>query len=659
MKFKFFNTLLLSILFSCSLNAQDTLQIDSLSKYQLFGRDLSYYLDATNKETIETIQSKSFGKIALPDKFDYQKTYWASCYLPQNEHYYYRIDHTFKDSIVYYIPKIDGTYEANYFGKFVRKKRKLEEYYSFNLKTDEVDFSKPVFIKIRNFSKWSSSDFRSLRIMPYSKKSPLLYSSDDIDIMVLFGGFALVLSFLLIYFLVQFIINRQLPFLYYSLYLLALLFYFSNRILFFRYFFEGIIPNSYFYINEDMQILSSVFYLLFVRYFLDLSVRFPKLDKLLKVAVFVFLSFMVVYNLVFVIDRFNPIHHSFMTYFRGLNALLSVGVTVFFIIKKSKIIDWIVIASSVILLLGSIIPAILNQMQYSIFFMLGAILVLAIGLAYKTRQNDLERIRVKEQLIEQLNINAAIQEEMQEKLKYEVEVQTTKAVRKTQEAEQAKAEQLRLTFERELEQIKMKALQTQMNPHFLFNCLNSIRLFYLKNETEKADTYITKFSRLLRMILNNSRANFITLQEELDALRLYIEFEQMRFRNKFDFELNIDEEANISNLKIQPMIIQPFVENAIWHGLMQSDKKGKLSIDINKKNEQVVITVLDNGIGRQKANEIKKNQSQIHQSHGLNITRERIELMRKSSNQRINFKITDLFNSKNQAAGTKVEITYA
>jgi len=311
-------------------------------------------------------------------------------------------------------------------------------------------------------------------------------------------------------------------------------------------------------------------------------------------------------------------------------------------------------------MLVAVIPPILGNIAYAIPFFLGEILVLAIGLAYQVRKSDQERLKTKEELITQLEINAEIQQKMQSKLEAEVKTQTAKAIEKTREAEQAKAEKLQSVFQNELEKIKMKALQAQMNPHFLFNCLNSIRLFYLKNETQKADAYITKFSRLLRLMLNHSRADFISLQEELDALKLYIEFEQMRFKDKFEYDISIKNNVKTAEIKVQPLTIQPFVENAIWHGLMQSDEKGKLSITVNKINGFIKILVEDNGIGRAKAEAIKIGQTQVKtKSFGLSITKERMELMQKTLQKEASFQIVDIKNNQNETIGTKVEITYA
>ena len=148
------------------------------------------------------------------------------------------------------------------------------------------------------------------------------------------------------------------------------------------------------------------------------------------------------------------------------------------------------------------------------------------------------------------------------------------------------------------------------------------------------------------------------LAEELNALKLYIDFEQMRFKERFRYELNVDENVNTNAISVQPMTLKPFVENAIWHGLMLIERKGVLKVNVSKEGNYAKIVIEDNGIGRRKASEIHKDDTVSKKSFGLRITRERMALMRLSSNRNINFDIIDLYDDNQEPAGTKVEITY-
>ncbi len=220
-----------------------------------------------------------------------------------------------------------------------------------------------------------------------------------------------------------------------------------------------------------------------------------------------------------------------------------------------------------------------------------------------------------------------------------------------------KREKLKTDFDKKISSLEIKALRAQMNPHFLFNSLNSIRYYILKEDNDNAAEYITKFSKLLRLILNNSRQNQISLHDEIYALDIYIDFERMRFSSKFDYELVIEDDVDINHVHIQPLTLQPFVENAIWHGLMQKKETGKLKIHIFKNGNMVKIIIEDNGIGRKKAKEIEESGLEETKSFGLKITKDRLSLMESIHGKKSNLKIVDLFDNK-KAAGTKVIITF-
>lgn len=220
-----------------------------------------------------------------------------------------------------------------------------------------------------------------------------------------------------------------------------------------------------------------------------------------------------------------------------------------------------------------------------------------------------------------------------------------------------KQERIKADYNKKINQLEIKALRAQMNPHFLFNSLNSIRYYILNEENENASDYITKFSKLLRLILNNSRQNQISLHDELHALEIYIDFEQMRFDNKFTYEINIEPGFNPNDIQIQPLTIQPFVENAIWHGLMPKKEKGHLKVNVSKQKDEIIIVVEDNGIGRQKAKELEKSGLEESKSFGLKITEDRMNLMESIRGKKSDFKIVDLFENKHPA-GTKVIIKF-
>jgi hypothetical protein len=205
-------------------------------------------------------------------------------------------------------------------------------------------------------------------------------------------------------------------------------------------------------------------------------------------------------------------------------------------------------------------------------------------------------------------------------------------------------------------ELKMQALKAQMNPHFIFNCLSSINRFILKNESQAASDYLTRFSRLMRMVLVNSQRSWISLEDELEMLRLYLYMERLRFTNSFDFQITCTEETRAGSIFIPPLLLQPFCENAIWHGLMNKQEAGQLKIRIDIGEEILNCTITDNGIGREKAAALKSKSAEKGKSYGLKITTERLSLLNRENGNATHYQIEDLIDENGMVAGTKVNL---
>ena len=219
------------------------------------------------------------------------------------------------------------------------------------------------------------------------------------------------------------------------------------------------------------------------------------------------------------------------------------------------------------------------------------------------------------------------------------------------ESERTKAE-----LQQQATELEMQALRSQMNPHFIFNSLNSINRFILQNNKAQASEYLTKFSRLVRLILQNSQAALITLESELESLQLYLELEAVRFDHHFEFNIKVDDELDADIIKVPPLIIQPYTENAIWHGLMHKEEKGKLEIELFQHDNMLCCKITDDGIGRKKATELKSKSASTHKSMGMQITASRIEMLQQKKQLDASIKITDLVLADGSAGGTEVII---
>lgn len=202
-------------------------------------------------------------------------------------------------------------------------------------------------------------------------------------------------------------------------------------------------------------------------------------------------------------------------------------------------------------------------------------------------------------------------------------------------------------------ELELKALRSQMNPHFIFNTLNSIQHFIAVSDFRSTNRYLTQFAKLIRMVLNLSEKNVITIQEEIDMLTLYMDLEKMRFDEEFDYIIQIDKNIDTDYDQLPSMLIQPYVENAIWHGLMNKNEKGVIKIALTLDENYICCTVEDNGIGREKAAEIKAKRNINRKSVGMSITGERLDILNK---EEANVEVHDLKDKEGRAKGTKVTI---
>ncbi|GAO42355.1 histidine kinase [Flavihumibacter petaseus] len=230
----------------------------------------------------------------------------------------------------------------------------------------------------------------------------------------------------------------------------------------------------------------------------------------------------------------------------------------------------------------------------------------------------------------------------QQQLKHELELQ------------QLESRKAKLEFQQQATELEMQALRAQMNPHFIFNCLSSINRYILINKTAEASDYLTKFSRLIRMALQNAEKPFIALETDLEALRLYLDLERLRFKNAFNYSITFVNAIDANTVYIPPMLIQPFAENAIWHGLMHKKDIGSLDIQLCAENKTLTCMITDNGIGREMASGFKSRSAEKNKSMGVGITTGRLALLNKAAHKPAVFDIEDLVDNMGNACGTKV-----
>lgn len=420
---------------------------------------------------------------------------------------------------------------------------------------------------------------------------------------------------LFLYHLIIYFQNKRSSYFYYSMFCLCLFIYLLKDI------FEGETARQvYLYINYSLQFLAYVSVLSFARYLLLTKERIPFWDRLIDIEIKVLTLLAIGF----------PIIQYFVGYEIQTNLFILIGIllSVFAIIclfPMGKIEG----ATPKYYVAGTLIFVIFANLSFLEFF---------IGKDIYTRNGIEPMFFMYIGVFIQSIINASI---------------LGRSVKKIEQ--KSKNAEIRLAFKyKELEELKMTALQSQMNPHFLFNSLNSINNFILKSDIEKASDYITKFSRLIRVILKSSSSLTVPFSEELGILSLYVKLEQMRINGGFDYIVNIEKDINLEEIKVPPLFLQPFIENSIWHGLTHVEGEKRINLIVSQEEDNIICEIIDNGIGINKAREESHKKINRRKFFGTKATENRIRLLYKKSNVQID--VTDI--SDEASTGTKVRISF-
>jgi len=406
--------------------------------------------------------------------------------------------------------------------------------------------------------------------------------------------------------------------------------------------------------------LIPVLYSFFIGSMLQLPIHFKKGWMLVKLLVLICIIQML---LEFIEVRFDwfPFNKNYYGIFLNITPLILLNIVLLILTAKSREpVKWFLFTGIFSLMVLWCLPVMnlyapsenMNQelflvINFPIVFLLLGLLIEAIcfsfALTYRSKLVLIEKNKLQENYNQQLQ--AALQQRSTEH----------EAQNKVVEAQKIK--QIETAFEHKIAETEMIALRAQMNPHFIFNCLNSINLYTLENDSQTASEYLTKFSQLIRLVLENSRSEKVTLQKELETLKLYIELEAMRFKDKVQYKINVVPHIDQQYIEIPPLLLQPYVENAIWHGLMHKPEGGNITIDIAQPDEYLLhIEISDDGIGREMAGQHKSKSATRQKSFGLKMTSERLDAINHIYQTKTEVKIVDLADTEGNAAGTKVII---
>ena len=488
----------------------------------------------------------------------------------------------------------------------------------------------------------------------------ILSQPQENGIVIFISGFLLALG---LYHLLLYFQNKDYAYLYYALYALLVFGYTFHRASHFVLADLAVPVRPYIeFMYDPIKWLYSTVYMFFAVTFVDLDRYFPKFTKYLKMFLKINLVILGVLLIIAIVSKNKQIlDYGYNFWFLPLIFTLSLYILFLIYRSESPVKYYLLIGAGVYLLVTSYS----HYLTYTgkpfrvLFYAATAfeMILFALGLGHKQKLIMEEKNLWQKLIIKEHEKNLALKDDLTKKLGEEVSNKIELINTLKQEKRIAEQNKLAVAYSKQILQLRLQAVQAQMNPHFLFNALNAIKIFIIKNDQKQAVSYLTKFAKLIRMVLNNAKIAETSLKEELDLMKLYIEVENMRFNHSIDFKINIDEQVDINQIKVPPMIFQALIENAIWHGLAPKKGEKKLRMNISKALPYIKITIEDNGIGRAKAQQIqlRKNMNLKRESMGIKITEERLEVYTQAYKNKFKINFTDLYNEQ-KPAGTRVEV---
>ncbi len=478
-------------------------------------------------------------------------------------------------------------------------------------------------------------------------------------VLVFMMGMLFILS---LYHLLLYFKNRDKSFLLYSLYMVLVIYAnipFQRSSFIYELFSPVLYP-----IGMSQYIATEAYYLIylyFAYYILEIKSVLPKWHTWMLRTVFLLSIYCIAFFVIFIINR------DFQFYLKGyllftVTATIAGLISYFPFFKSKSPIKYYIIIGSLILLSTSwtsFILYLLKQSQdpyiagfeYTILYIGFTIEVLAfaLGLGHKQYLILKEKNESQDKLISEMQENQRLKDKMQQQLESDLATLY-------KQLEEDKLKTMRAEHQLELADLKLTALRNQMNPHFIFNTLNSIKLYIINNEQKNAVNYLNKFSKLIRMILANTREKEISLKNELETMELYLYIENIRFNGGIDYTITTEDGINLSQYTIPSLALQPFIENAIWHGL--SNKEGEKKIDIQVKLEELylVIEIRDNGIGIERSKAIKKKKLHKRESVGISLSQERLAHFSMDKKHQAKIIMKDLNALDKNVTGTLVSV---
>lgn len=542
----------------------------------------------------------------------------------------------------------------------------------------EVNTSEEKIVYVRLDDKNISREWESVWIVSENSYYQALQNRADYNqptsvfSLIYFAG----LSMVFIFIIMMYLLVRETLYFYYMLYVFFQILYSlisnSDHPL-------NLINISWYYpemsaiLSEPVQFIFIGFYIFFIFKLLEINKK-SLLGRVLRGFGWACFAYALVVLVLYSNINSPDLQRSIFTVNRAIVLPLNLILIIWILLKvKHPLINYFVIAH-LLFFIGSIIAVFtatkgLNTDPESIFYfrnsaaiifqagLMGEVICFSFALSRRVQIIQKEKHHGFQAYISQLEETERIQQQMNTELDEKVNEKTEELLQVYLAMERQREKELKMEFAQKLNEMETMALRSQMNPHFLFNSMNAIKHLIMKERSDDAMYYLDDFSYLLRKVLQNSKRKTISVEEELEVLKLYLSMEKMRLGEDFNFEVSADNVEQLAMYPIPGLLLQPVVENAIWHGLIPSAKREKkLSVDFDIQ-DTLVISIKDNGIGRQPKDNENRENIDLHQSMGMKIIQNRIELFNHAHDLKMKMNIDDL-QENDHPSGTLVTFTY-
>ncbi|MCR9181689.1 MAG: histidine kinase [Flavobacteriaceae bacterium] len=567
-------------------------------------------LDTTSVETLLTRQALFKNQLDLRLKTTKQDSYWLKIDFSQHlntldkDSLWFLYTRKFLESTLYFAD--NGTISKKDYG-FLNRNKSQEK----NEPINGVFFSKNnlidghyLLLKIRKLAPGQKSSKLKIELVDYNQyiTKTHFFTSEDINRNIPVYLFVGAFLFIFIFSLITYFTSKRFDFLFYSLYILSLLIYLGKSAFGIEEYINKEITLIAFWIHSVIQILINLFYVAFAKYYLNTSENYPKLNRAINGISYVLFGFIIVSTLTVFSTSFD-LHLKIMNIHRLVMSIFAIAAFIYLFLYAKNTLAYFIIFGSLAFLAGSLIMLFTLDKNYMIIGAAIEVLLFGLGLNYKLKMANQEKILLEHTAYEN----------------------------------------------------KISALRAQMNPHFIFNSLNSIQHLIISDKKEAAIKYLNKFSLLMRNLLESSIEKNILLSEEINLLNKYLELESLRFDNAFEFSIEVHKNLDPDVVEVPILIVQPFIENALLHGLLsKKEDDKKLHVLFRKEENNLVCEIDDNGIGREASQKLKPFLKSEKKSRGIEVTQKRLQIQNEGDDN--NITIIDKVDENGEAAGTKVII---